>query len=124
MTDQHYVRVSALRTLMAAKGWDAVVLRGCDPHGSEYLSPRYQAVTWLSGFTGEAGDVVVTMDHAGLWTDSRYFIQAEAQLKNTGFELHKTRLPESVDIPHWLASTGCGTVVCDSLARVPRRWRR
>ncbi|MBQ0097176.1 MAG: aminopeptidase P family protein [Bacteroidales bacterium] len=115
MTDQHYVRVSALRTLMAAKGWDAVVLRGCDPHGSEYLSPRYQAVTWLSGFTGEAGDVVVTMDHAGLWTDSRYFIQAEAQLKNTGFELHKTRLPESVDIPHWLASTGCGTVVCDSL---------
>lgn len=115
MTDQHYVRVSALRTLMASKGWDAVVLRGCDPHGSEYLSPRYQAVTWLSGFTGEAGDVVVTLDHAGLWTDSRYFIQAEAQLEGTGFELHKTRLPESVDIPHWLAFRGCRNVVCDSL---------
>lgn len=115
MTNQHYVRLSALRTLMVSKGWDAVVLRGCDPHGSENLSARYQAVTWLSGFTGEAGDVVVTMDHAGLWTDSRYFIQAEAQLKDTGFELHKTRLPESVDIPDWLATAGCRTVACDSL---------
>ncbi len=115
MTNQHYVRLCALRTLMVSKGWDAVILRGSDPHGSESLCPRFQAVTWLSGFTGEAGDAVVTMDHAGLWTDSRYFIQAQAQLKDTGFTLHKTRLPESVDIPHWLASSGCRVAVCDSL---------
>lgn len=115
MTNQHYIRLCALRTLMAAKGWDAVVLRGSDPHCSEYLAPRYQAVTWLSGFTGEAGDIVVTASHAGLWTDSRYFIQASRQLKDTGFELHKTRLPESVDIPRFLAQQGLVTVVCDAL---------
>lgn len=100
---------------MAAKGWDAVVLRGCDPHGSEFLSPRYQAVTWVSGFTGEAGDMVITCDYAGLWTDSRYFIQAAAQLDGTGIELQKMRLPESVSIPGWLAAKGCRRVVCDSL---------
>lgn len=115
MTDIHYLRLCALRTLMVARGWDAVVLRGSDPHCSEYLAPRYQAVTWISGFTGEAGDIVVTAGHAGLWTDSRYFIQAAEQLRGTGFELHKTRLPESVDIPQWLSGQGCRTVVCDGL---------
>lgn len=115
MTNQHYVRLCALRSLMAAKGWDAVVLRGSDPHCSEYLAPRFQAVTWLSGFTGEAGDIVVTASHAGLWTDSRYFIQAVEQLKDTGFELHKTRLPESVAIPQWLAQQNLRKVVCDGL---------
>lgn len=115
MTNEHYLRICAIRTLMAANGWDAVVLRGSDPHSSEYLALRYQAVTWLSGFTGEAGDIVVTMDHAGLWTDSRYFIQAVRQLDGTGIELHKTRLPESVDIPHWLAQQGCRRIACDSL---------
>lgn len=115
MTNEHYLRVCTLRTLMTANGWDAVVLRGSDPHSSEYLAPRYQTVTWLSGFTGEAGDIVITADHAGLWTDSRYFIQAVRQLDGTGIELHKTRLPESVDIPHWLAQQGCRTVACDSL---------
>lgn len=115
MTNEHFLRVCALRTLMTANGWDAVVLRGSDPHSSEYLAPRYQTVTWLSGFTGEAGDLVVTADHAGLWTDSRYFIQAARQLDGTGIELHKTRMPESVDIPHWLAEQGCRRVACDSL---------
>lgn len=115
MTDRHYLRICTLRGLMAARGWDAVVLRGSDPHGSEYPVPRYQAVTWLSGFTGEAGDMVVTRDEAGLWTDSRYFIQAAEQLKGTGVDLHKTRLPESVDIPHFLAGKGVVHVVCDSL---------
>ena len=67
-------RIASLREMMAANGWDAVVLSGSDPHSSEYPAPRWQQVKWLSGFTGEAGDMVVTMDHAGLWTDSRYFI--------------------------------------------------
>ena len=96
-------RIASLREMMAANGWDAVELSGSDPHSSEYPAPRWQQVKWLSGFTGEAGDMVVTMDHAGLWTDSRYFIQALTQLEGTGVELHKTRVPDAVGIPQWLA---------------------
>ena len=87
---------------MEGNGWDAVLVSGSDPHASEYPAARWQQVRWLSGFTGEAGDLVVTMDHAGLWTDSRYFIQAETQLAGTGVELHKTRVPDEVPIPQWL----------------------
>lgn len=115
MTSQHLLRVNAIRNLMIPNGWDAVVLRGCDPHGSEYLAPRYQDVTWVSGFTGEAGDLVIMRDEAGLWTDSRYFIQAVAQLEGSGIDLHKTRQHDSVNIPQYLAARGCRTVVCDSL---------
>ena len=88
---------------MEGNGWDAVLVSGSDPHASEYPAARWQQVKWLSGFTGEAGDLVITMDHAGLWTDSRYFIQAETQLAGTGVELHKTRVPEEVPIPQWLS---------------------
>lgn len=95
-------RIAALRGVMSSNGWDAVVITGSDPHSSEYQAPRWKQVEWLTGFTGEAGDVVVTMDHAGLWTDSRYFIQALAQLEGTGVELHKTRQPDTVRIPQWL----------------------
>lgn len=115
MTSQYLLRVNAIRNIMMARGWDAVVLRGCDPHGSEYLAPRYQDVTWASGFTGEAGDLVIMRDEAGLWTDSRYFIQAIAQLEGSGIDLHKTRQLDSVYIPEYLAMKGCRTVVCDSL---------
>lgn len=95
-------RIAALRGVMSSNGWDAVVITGSDPHSSEYQAPRWKQVEWLTGFTGEAGDVVVTMDHAGLWTDSRYFIQALAQLEGTGVELHKTRQPDTIRIPQWL----------------------
>lgn len=97
-------RIASLRALMRARDWDAVVLTGSDPHGSEYPSERYKQIRWLTGFTGEAADLVVTHDHAGLWTDTRYFIQAVRQLDGTGVELHKTRVPEQVLIPEWLAS--------------------
>lgn len=102
---------------MRDNGWDAVVVGGSDPHASEYPAPRWQQVKWLSGFTGEAGDLVVTHDHAGLWTDSRYFIQALEQLEGTGVELHKTRLPDSVSIPDWLASNGVKVVAVDGLCQ-------
>ena len=95
-------RIGALREMMRSKGWDAVIITGSDPHGSEYPADRWKQVEWLCGFTGEAGDVVVTADHAGLWTDSRYFIQAVRQLEGSGVELHKTRVPEEVPIPEWL----------------------
>lgn len=97
-------RIGQLRRLMKERCWDAVVVTGTDPHSSEYPAPRWKQVEWLTGFTGEAGDVVVTQDHAGLWTDSRYFIQAGVQLAGTGVELHKTRIPGEVTIPNWLAA--------------------
>ena len=96
-------KIASLREMMALNGWDAVVISGSDPHTSEYPAPRWQQVRWLTGFTGEAGDVVVTADHAGLWTDSRYFIQAVDQLEGTGVELHKTRVQGAVPIPQWLS---------------------
>lgn len=106
---------------MSDNGWDAVVISGSDPHSSEYPAPRWKQVEWLTGFTGEAGDVVVTADHAGLWTDSRYFIQAVEQLDRTGVELHKTRLPDSVSIPDWLfehASVVAVDGLCQSVSAV------
>ena len=99
----HHERVEALRALMRERGWDVVIVSGSDPHSSEYPAPRWKQVEWLSGFTGEAGDIVVTASHAGLWTDTRYFIQAVRQLEGSGIVLHKTRVPEQVLIPEWLA---------------------
>ena len=97
-------RVEALRGLMRENGWDIVIVTGSDPHASEYPAARWKQVEWLSGFTGEAGDLVITLDHAGLWTDTRYFIQARQQLAGSGIELHKMRVPEQVPIPEWIAS--------------------
>ncbi len=97
-------RIEALRALMRENGWDIVILTGSDPHESEYPALRWKQVEWLSGFSGETGDLVITRDHAGLWTDTRYFIQAVRQLEGTGVELHKMRVPEQVPIPQWIAS--------------------
>ena len=99
-------RVEAIRSLMRENGWDAVILTGSDPHASEYPARRWKQVEWVSGFTGEAGDLCITLDHAGLWTDTRYFIQAVKQLAGTGIELHKMCVPEQVPIPQWLAGRG------------------
>ena len=96
--------IQALRQLMQAEGWDAIIISGTDPHSSEYLPERWQVRQWVSGFTGSAGTVVVTADQAGLWTDSRYFIQATAQLEGTGIALHKLGMPEVLDYPEWLAA--------------------
>lgn len=100
MTPKENIRT--LRQQMQTEGWDAIVISGTDPHSSEYLPERWQARKFVSGFTGSYGTVVITADHAGLWTDSRYFIQATAQLEGTGIELHKLRVPEAVDYPEWL----------------------
>ena len=73
-------------------------------HSGEYIPKHWEARKWISGFTGSAGTVVVTLDKAGLWTDSRYFLQAAEQLENTGITLFKERLPETPSIVEWL---GC-----------------
>ena len=106
-------RIAQLRQLMQTEGWGAVVISGTDPHSSEYLPKRWQVRQWVSGFTGSAGTVVVTAEHAGLWTDSRYFIQAAAQLEGTGIALHKLGLPEVMDYPEWMAANLAeNAVVC------------
>lgn len=74
--------------MMRSKGWDAVIVTGNDPHNSEYSAARWHQVAWLTGYTGE-GDLVITEDRAGLWTDTRYFIQASQQLPAAGVELHR-----------------------------------
>ena len=95
-------RIESVRAMMRSKGWDAVIVTGNDPHNSEYSAARWHQVAWLSGYTGE-GDLVITEDHVGLWTDTRYFIQASRQLPEAGAELHKTRVSGQVLIPEWLA---------------------
>ncbi|MDO5755006.1 MAG: aminopeptidase P family protein [Tissierellia bacterium] len=82
-------RIRRLREKMAERKIDAYIIPSSDPHQSEYLADHYKTREYISGFTGSAGTVVVTMDKAGLWTDGRYFIQAEEQLKDTGIDLYR-----------------------------------
>ena len=91
-------RIAALRKLMKENGVQAYLILSTDPHQSEYVPELWQRRVWISGFDGSAGDVVVTMDQAGLWTDSRYFIQAAEQLKDTGIDLYKLGLAETPTI--------------------------
>jgi len=95
-------RLKALRQKMLEQGLDAYIILGTDPHMSEYIPDYWKARQWISGFTGSLGNVVVTQESAGLWTDSRYFIQAANQLKDTGIDLHKLRTEGFVDYPEWL----------------------
>ncbi len=104
MTSKYTERINAMRGLMDAAGIAAVVVPQSDPHLSEYLGPHWQVRRWLSGFTGSAGDLVITADKALLWTDSRYFLQAARQLEGTGIELMKTALPGTPTITGWLCS--------------------
>ena len=97
-------RITALRDFMSQNGISAFIVPSTDPHSGEYVPAHWESRKWLSGFTGSAGTVVVTKDNAGLWTDSRYFIQAEEQLKGTGIQLFKDRLPETPSISEWLGS--------------------
>lgn len=95
-------KLSSLRKIMFRESLDAYIISGTDPHNSEYLPDAWKQREWISGFTGSFGTIVVTEHTAGLWTDSRYFIQAEKQLAGTGIEMHKLRVPDAIDIPQWL----------------------
>ena len=97
-------RLSVLREVMKQNGISATIIPGTDPHGSEYLPNRWKERTWISGFNGSAGTAVVTLEKAAVWTDSRYFIQAEDQLKDTTFELMKMNMPETPSINEWIIS--------------------
>ncbi|MEP6899070.1 MAG: aminopeptidase P family N-terminal domain-containing protein, partial [Rhodanobacter sp.] len=95
-------RLAALRAAMQKHGVAAVLVPSADPHLSEYLPGHWQARAWLSGFDGSAGTLVVTADHAGLWTDSRYFSQAGQQLAGSSVELMKLRVPHTAEHMDWL----------------------
>lgn len=98
-------KLKALRKLMTDQGLDCYIIPASDPHQNEYIPACWQFRSWLSGFTGSAGTIVITADVAGLWTDSRYFIQAEKQLQGSGIELFKLKIPHTPEHIPWLAST-------------------
>lgn len=95
-------KVKSLRNLMKEKGIKAYIIPTSDPHQSEYLADHYKTRVWISGFTGSAGTVVVTENEAILWTDGRYFIQAENQLAGSEIQLFKMGIPGFPTYMEWL----------------------
>lgn len=97
-------RINALRQFMRQQRLSAFIIPSTDPHSGEYVPQHWEARKWISGFTGSAGTAVVTLEQAGVWTDSRYFLQAAEQLADTGITLFKDKLPETPSIVEWLGS--------------------
>lgn len=97
-------RIASLRALLKKNKLSAFIIPSTDPHLSEYVSPHWKSREWISGFTGSAGTVVITMQQAGLWTDSRYFLQAAEQLAGTGIDLYKEGIQGTPNIDEWLCS--------------------
>jgi len=117
-------RILAIRNAITKLRIDAYIIGGSDPHQSEYLADHWKAREWVSGFSGSAGLCVVTKDHAGLWTDGRYFLQAETELAGSGMVLHKQLVQGAPEHLDWLcAQFGKGSIVaidgsCFSLGQV------
>ena len=95
-------RLQSLRKEMKKCNIDAYIIPSTDPHQSEYVPPLWERRKWISGFTGSAGDVAITLNKAGLWTDSRYFLQAEKELKNSTIKLFKIGVPKTPSLNEWL----------------------
>ena len=95
-------RLHALRMTFHPNHIKAFIIPSTDPHLSEYVAPYWMSREWISGFTGSAGTAVLLMDKAGLWTDSRYFLQAEKELEGSGITLYKEMLPETPSITAFL----------------------
>lgn len=95
-------RLATLRQLMQQYGLHAYIVPGTDPHASEYMADHWKETTWLSGFKGETGTVVVTLTEAWLWTDSRYYLQAAKELAGSSIGLMKESEPDTPTISQWL----------------------
>lgn len=104
MSDSIIERVEALREYLRKNGLNAFIFPSTDPHQGEYVPEHWMTRQWISGFDGSAGTAVVTLSDAALWTDSRYFIAAEEQLKGTPFQLMKDGLAETPSIAEWLCN--------------------
>ncbi|MBR5856694.1 MAG: aminopeptidase P family protein [Bacteroidales bacterium] len=94
--------IQKLREKLAAEGLQAMIIPTNDPHFGEYTQEYYAVRAWLSGFTGSAGTLVVTLAEAALWTDSRYFVQAERELNGVDIELMKLKMPGTPSVGEWL----------------------
>lgn len=103
MSENSRANLEAVRAEMRRVGVDAVIILGTDPHQSEYISDHWKVREWVSGFTGSNGTAVITLDEAALWTDSRYFLQAEEELKDSGFMMHRENGPDADSIEGWLS---------------------
>lgn len=97
-------RLEKLREVMRREHLSAFIFPSTDAHQSEYVADHWQGRAWISGFNGSAGTAVVTMRSAALWTDSRYFIAAEEQLRDTEFQLMKLKVEGTPTISDWIAS--------------------
>lgn len=107
-------KLHALRAVMKREKIDAFIFPSTDPHNGEYVPDHWKGREWISGFNGSAGTAVVTMEAAALWTDSRYFIAAEEQLRGTEYVLMKLKMPDTPSIADWLGrklAVEGGTVV-------------
>lgn len=113
MTNIINKRIEELRSWMRENGLSAFIFPSSDPHNSEYVAEHWKSREWISGFSGSAGTAVVTLEHAALWTDSRYFIAAEKELKGTDFKLMKLRVEGTPSVAEWL-----GTMLSSSEAAV------
>ncbi len=118
------LKISSLRKVMKTHSVDAYIIGSADPHQSEYTPTHWSSREWISGFNGSAGTSIITQNHAGLWTDSRYFLQAENQLAGSEMKLHKLLIQTQSDYIDWLsknlkkgASVGCD-FWCFSLGQI------
>ena len=98
-------RVAKLRSLMAEKGIDAYVVPTADFHQSEYVGEHFKARKFITGFSGSYGTAVITKDDGGLWTDGRYFFQAENELKGSGIRLMKMFVGDTPSVTEYLCDT-------------------
>ena len=103
-TSPFRLRIERVRDALKKHGLAAVLVPSSDPHLSEYLPERWQGRQWLSGFTGSMGTLVVTLDTAAVFADSRYWVQAEAELAGSGTELVKIATGNSTEHVQWLAA--------------------
>ena len=97
-------KLDRLRNAMKENGIDAYIVPGTDPHAGEYIADHWKEREWISGFDGSVGTAAITLDKAGMWIDSRYYLQADEQLKGSGFDAMKTGMPETPDIIRWIIS--------------------
>ena len=102
MKDIIIERIASLRQYMEKNGLSAYITFSTDPHSGEYVPAHWESRKWITGFSGSAGTVVITKNDGGVWTDSRYFLQAEDQLSGTGLKLFKERISGTPSISEWL----------------------
>lgn len=117
-------KIAALRGKMQENNIDAFIIYSADPHMSEYLPDEWQERSWLSGFTGSAGFVVITKEKAGLWTDGRYFVQAPKELEGSGIDLMKEGEESTPNYIDWIISQTPenGRVALNALATSNLNW--